>query len=205
MPFEILATVPLACEPRVIRLAKRFDESRRSHTMSALPARYLPDRPFPAYAFVPGKTPRHAREKGEERRELSLAAALPPERWREDEDFLFGVDLYNAGFFWEAHEAWERTWRASRDERQRRLLQALIQLAAACLKLGMDEPAGAARLARVASDKLRALGEPELMGLVPAALARSLDACFAARPANPSGRPPLVLRTSAQSQGGSLA
>ncbi|MCK6448326.1 MAG: DUF309 domain-containing protein [Planctomycetes bacterium] len=201
--------------------------------MTGFGERFVPHREFPAHAFVPGRTARHqARTDGASR---ELGRALPPERWREDEDYLFGVDLYHAGFLWEAHEAWERPWLASNDERQRRLLQALIQLAAACLRLEMNEPSssaspqhsapaiesaaafdskpavgsartsGATQLARAASEKLRALGEPEFMGLAPAELASAVDRFFARAPVNASGRPPLVLRTSAQPPGGSLA
>lgn len=194
------------------------------------PPRYAPHRAFPPHAFVPGQTARHTRDERE-------VAARAPEDWREDEDYLFGVDLYHAGFLWEAHEAWERPWLASTDERQRRLLQALIQLAAACLKLEMNDPSssetradgerstsaaspdasreaatddsptrsGAAKLARAASAKLRALGDAEFMGLAPAALASAIDAFFARSPVNASGRPPLLLRTTAQPPGGSLA
>ena len=60
------------------------------------------------------------------------------------EDFVYGVDLWNGGFFWEAHEAWEVPWRvAGRDTEAGRLLQGLILLAAAALKheLGMHEAA----------------------------------------------------------------
>jgi predicted metal-dependent hydrolase len=49
------------------------------------------------------------------------------------EAFLRGAALFNAGQWWEAHEAWEGPWsRAEGDERA--LLQALILLAAALHK-----------------------------------------------------------------------
>lgn len=166
--------------------------------MTTPPTRFVPHRELPAHAFVPGRTARPPRRAHGAEREL--AAALPPERWREDEDYLFGVDLYHAGFYWEAHEAWERPWLASGDERQRLCLQALIQLAAACLKLEMDEPSGAAKLARTASDKLRALGPGEFMGLAPKELASAIDAFFAGSPANAAGRPALVLDADAASR-----
>ena len=50
--------------------------------------------------------------------------------------FLFGVDLFNTGFFWEAHEVWEPIWMAlAPNSRERIGCQALIQGANACLKL----------------------------------------------------------------------
>ncbi|MCC6408844.1 MAG: DUF309 domain-containing protein [Planctomycetes bacterium] len=166
--------------------------------MSTPPPRYAPKRPFPSHAFVPGRTPRHATDARDGCDGRELGNALAPERWREDGDYLFGVDLYNAGFLWEAHEAWEGPWRASTDPRQRLQLQGLIQLAAACLKLEMAEPSGADRLARAASEKLLSLGATEFMGLAPAEVAVALDSFFAGRPASASGRPLLSLRTTAQ-------
>ncbi|MGX9686506.1 DUF309 domain-containing protein [Deinococcus wulumuqiensis] len=44
-----------------------------------------------------------------------------------------GAELFNAGHWWEAHEAWEDVWRVSTGE-QRALVQALILLAAALHK-----------------------------------------------------------------------
>ncbi|WP_034387009.1 DUF309 domain-containing protein [Deinococcus sp. YIM 77859] len=51
----------------------------------------------------------------------------------QDEVWRAGAALFNAGQWWEAHEAWEGPWqRASGDERH--FLQALILLAAALHK-----------------------------------------------------------------------
>ena len=48
-------------------------------------------------------------------------------------DLHTGARLFNAGHYWEAHEAWEEPWsRASGDERA--YIQALILLAAALHK-----------------------------------------------------------------------
>lgn len=62
--------------------------------------------------------------------------------------FLFGVDLYNAGFFWEAHEVWEPVWMSlPPNSRERIACQALIQAANGCLKLGIGRSAAFAKLA----------------------------------------------------------
>jgi hypothetical protein len=58
-----------------------------------------------------------------------------------------GERLFDEGAWWEAHEAWERRWRAASDPAERRTLQGLIQIAAALHKLlVLGEPASAARL-----------------------------------------------------------
>src|ERR1035437_2234874 len=36
-----------------------------------------------------------------------------PEEWRTLDDWLYGVDLFNRFYFWEAHEAWEGLWAAA--------------------------------------------------------------------------------------------
>jgi uncharacterized protein len=153
--------------------------------------RYAPAREFPRSAFVPGRTARPEREKS------VVRASIDAERWREDDDYLFGVDLYNSGFLWEAHEAWERPWRASADELQRLYLQGLIQCAAACLRLAMEESRGAPRLARAAGEKLERVARraPDgYMGLDVATFARDFAAFFAREPTTPARRPVIVLR-----------
>ena len=117
------------------------------------------NRPLPPYAFVPGKNPHPTRDpRGHSYGRDEPAVHLPPERWHEDGDYLYGIDLYEARYFWEAHEAWEGIWKASPDADQRDFLQGLIQLAASRLKdrLGGERgrrtllAAARSRLARVA-------------------------------------------------------
>lgn len=50
--------------------------------------------------------------------------------------FRFGIDLFNTGFFWEAHEVWEPVWMAlPPNSAERTACRSLIQGANACLKL----------------------------------------------------------------------
>jgi len=72
---------------------------------------------------------------------------LTPEGWASNEDFLFGVDLFNAGYFWEAHTFWERLWALEETAPEiRHILHAIIQTAAACLKVRQGQTAGARKL-----------------------------------------------------------
>jgi hypothetical protein len=62
--------------------------------------------------------------------------------------FAYGVDLFNRGYFWEAHEVWEAVWLAALPNSARRQgMRALIQMANAGLKREMGRPAAFARLA----------------------------------------------------------
>lgn len=60
-----------------------------------------------------------------------------------------GARLFDAGAFFEAHEVWEERWRIETDAGRRRLLQGLIQIAAALLKLGAARDGGAASASRL--------------------------------------------------------
>jgi predicted metal-dependent hydrolase len=44
-----------------------------------------------------------------------------------------GVELFNRGLFWEAHEAWEEAWTPDRHGPDRGFYKGLIQVAAGCL------------------------------------------------------------------------
>jgi hypothetical protein len=99
--------------------------------MTARPAPRYSSRPLPSAAFVPGLS---------RRTERPVAAPARPTTVDLDalaahDDFRHGVDLFNHGFPWEAHEAWEPLWFAAPRERpERALLQGLIHAAAAAVK-----------------------------------------------------------------------
>ncbi len=73
----------------------------------------------------------------------------------EDDDFLYGIDLFNAAYWWEAHVYFERLWAASASDDDREFLQGLIQLAAALVKQREGSAAGEAKLTTSALEKLR--------------------------------------------------
>jgi predicted metal-dependent hydrolase len=62
-----------------------------------------------------------------------------------DARFLVGVDLFNRGEFFEAHEVWEDLWHECAGP-DRRFYQALIQAAVAALHWSRGNAAGAKRL-----------------------------------------------------------
>ncbi len=114
-------------------------------------------RPFPAYRFVPGRTPHPTRDPEGHSYGVQEAVvpAFEPDAWASCAGFLYGVDLFNRGYWWEAHEAWEALWKAAGRRTEAGLfLQGLIQVSVSQLKLlqGFDE--AAQRLARDGLDKL---------------------------------------------------
>jgi predicted metal-dependent hydrolase len=85
-----------------------------------------------------------------------------------------GLDAYDRGEFFEAHEILEPAWMGAADVAERELLQGLIKLAAAYVHHGRRNPAGVLKnlrgsLARLeAGQEAAARLEVDLGGLLPA-------------------------------------
>lgn len=76
-----------------------------------------------------------------------------PVRWRECHEYLRGLDLFNYGYYWEAHEAWEAVWHAAgRRGLLGDFLKGLIKLAAAGVKVREGRTLGVVRHARRAEE-----------------------------------------------------
>ncbi|MDX2170371.1 MAG: DUF309 domain-containing protein [Deltaproteobacteria bacterium] len=133
--------------------------------------RYCPERPFPAYRYVPGLHPHPRRDPAGHSYDpapRAAHAAWDPNLWRSLVEWLAGVDRFNAFYFWEAHESWEGLWASQpRASLAARTLQGLIQIAAALLKIHLGTPHGAASLSHTGLQKLdaAALAIPTLLGL----------------------------------------
>jgi hypothetical protein len=155
---------------------------------AGVPNRYS-DRPLPPYRYVPGLHPHPvAHPEGHSHDPTGAhpqaGPLLPADRWRESNDYLFGVDLYNRGYWWEAHEAWEGLWQQTdKSGQQGRFLQGLIQTSAAHLKRHVHQPDGVQRLLERAREHLAAaragLGADGLyMGVDIADFTQRTDAYF---------------------------
>ena len=105
------------------------------------------NRDFPAYRFVPGLFPHPTRDPkghsyGIEERPLE---SFGPKSWAACAQYVYGVDLFNHGYWWEAHEAWEAVWKAAGRRSETGLfIQGLIQISVAMLKShqGLERAAG---------------------------------------------------------------
>src|SRR5579864_4391274 len=92
---------------------------RMLETAPSRPDRLLPSAELPAYTYVPGTTtphpirdPRGHSHNRKGRPSLPLSA----ENWADNRTYLLALDYFNNGFYWEAHEEWERLWRISGPE-----------------------------------------------------------------------------------------
>ena len=168
--------------------------------MSQTPQRYLPERPFPAYAFLPGRDPHPTRDpRGHSYSEPESTPSIwrPAEEWRENHEYLFGCDLYNQGFLWEAHEAWEDIWHPSKhDATQAEFLQGLIQCSAASLKIPMEQPGGLLKLTENGTARLEEVLRSEgasYMGLDLSDFIQSFREFASSSPASIEERPRIEL------------
>ena len=80
-------------------------------------------------------------------------------------EYLAGIDLYNAGEFHAAHDAWEERWMGEVDPREKLFLQALIQSAVAFHHLEIGRPGAARRMYQMAKEKFVRLGTDRFMSL----------------------------------------
>ena len=105
-------------------------------------------RPLPPYTHIPGVTPHPISDPaGHSYAEPKLLAGLlereqtelAPLTWVNlplHPEFEWAARLFNAGYYWEAHEAWESLWHmAGRVGPLADFLKGLIKLAAAGVKL----------------------------------------------------------------------
>lgn len=135
---------------------------------------YGADRTLPASRFIPGLTP--------PRQSHQPAIAHGPwtaQQWPTLQPYLRGVDLFNRWYFWEAHEEWERLWRAHQPPSEpARYIQGLIAAAAALLKLRMGQVQAARTLSMAACHRLAAF-RGRWMGLKVSRFCADLARCLA--------------------------
>ncbi|TPJ38283.1 DUF309 domain-containing protein [Mesorhizobium sp. B2-6-5] len=139
--------------------------------------RLLPEKNFPTYAYLPGKNPHPVRNPLGHSYQSEPAIVAVGDALNSNV-FRWGVDLFNHGYYWEAHEAWEPLWHAAKQNTERRqLFKGLILLAASGVKIREGKRIAAARHASRAAALFRHLvGLPsrffeDALGMTPAALA----------------------------------
>lgn len=120
--------------------------------------------PFPTYRHRAGRTPHPNKDpKGHSYGKIEVdSGKTTPEEWRETKPYLYGMDLFNHEFYWEAHEAWEFLWKPlDPDSAHALFLQGLIQAAAASLKYIENNRKGLTKLSSGCVEKLQAVRDVE--------------------------------------------
>ncbi|MEL6791921.1 MAG: DUF309 domain-containing protein [Pseudomonadota bacterium] len=123
--------------------------------------------PLPGRKYVPGATARHPEGAFDAIRDRALPATESAKA-AENPAWVYGLRLFDAGFWWEAHEVLEPVWMNARpNSPERAMTQAVIQLANGALKREMGAENAWVRLRaialRLAEDAVR--GEAAPMGL----------------------------------------
>jgi hypothetical protein len=111
---------------------------------TAIP-RLAPERELPPYSYVPGRFPHpYSDPRGHSHGVTPERPDRPdPERWATCRPYLYGLDLFNHGYYWEAHEVWEFIWHAcGRKGTTASFLKGLIKLAASGVKVREGKPRG---------------------------------------------------------------
>ncbi len=115
------------------------------------------NRDFPPYTFIPGQSPHPTRDPDghsygqphDEQIEFSV------EQWQQCDAYLYGIDLFNHDYWWEAHEALEGVWiAAGRTTTTGYFIQGLIQIAVARLKQHQTYTDVARQMAAEGLDKM---------------------------------------------------
>ena len=149
-------------------------------------ARLAPTIPFPAVAYVPHRHPHPSKH------ESAVLDAVP------DVTHRYALDLFNHGYYWEAHESWEKLWRHhGPNSLEGRAFHGLIALAAAGVKAREGNSRGTGHHARRAAAIFRGLGDerPIVLGLSITVLVVFAEAIAADPPSRPAANeaPPEVV------------
>src|SRR5256714_15564161 len=80
-------------------------------------------------------------------------------------EYIAGIDLYNAGEYHAAHDAWEERWMGPVAADEKLFLQAMIQSAVAFHHLQIGRPGAARRMYLMAKEKFARLNQQIFMSL----------------------------------------
>jgi uncharacterized protein len=131
--------------------------------------RYCSERELPPYSYVPGLTAHPTSDpRGHSFGHVEPSPSpLDESLYLCNATYLYAIDLFNHGFYWEAHEAWEALWHAAgRRGVTADFLKGLIKLAAAGVKAREGRAAGVRQHAERAAELLRSCsGVERLFGL----------------------------------------
>ncbi len=143
------------------------------------------DRPLPDYRHLPFQNAHPFLDEGGHSfgEKLVPPDSFTPENWQQCSDYLYCIDLFNYGFWWEAHERLKHLCiAAGRESETGQFIQGLIQISAALLKHFMQEEQGAETLAALGLKNLQKTAGVYL-GIEVTALVVQVQECLKSREA----------------------
>jgi len=114
--------------------------------------------PFPERKYLPGESIHPSKHpEGSHIPEVpSDMTTFDIDTWRHSQPYLYAIDLFNFGYWWEAHEVLEDLWvQTGKTTVIAKFIQGIIQISAALLKDSQSVPIGASRLVARGLPKLR--------------------------------------------------
>ena len=112
---------------------------------------------LPVYRHLPFRNAHPFLDKGGHSygEKLTPPENFNPEHWQECEEYLYCIDLFNNGYWWEAHERLKFISMAAGQETETgQFVRGIIQISAALLKHFMGEEDGAQTLAKMGLETL---------------------------------------------------
>lgn len=115
--------------------------------------REIDDHPLPETAHIPGVNNRQSQMNLLEQVASRALRPTSDPTWRQNPAWLYGLRLLRNGYYWEAHEVLEAVWmNAAPNSRERHLVQGVIHLANAALKVRMERIDASLRLCDLAEE-----------------------------------------------------
>jgi len=140
------------------------------------------NKPMPEYRHLPFKTPHPYMDEGGHSygQDLPKVESFDEQNWQRCDTYLFAIDLFNQGYWWEAHELLKQVcYCVGRDSQIGSFLEAVIQIAAGELKHFMQEEQGAQALIERGLSGLQA-PQPIFLGIDVAAFRTAIENSMAA-------------------------
>lgn len=140
------------------------------------------NRPLPEYRHIPFKTPHPYMDEGGHsyQEKLPVITDFNEQNWQDCDPYLYAIDLFNQGYWWEAHELLKQVcYAVGRDSEIGSFLEAVIQIAAGELKHYMREQRGAQVLLERGLNGLSAT-QPVFLGIDIAVFKATVEECFIA-------------------------
>lgn len=95
---------------------------------------------FPPYKFLPGKEQHPEKAGGYLHGVEKKVSPVEEETFNQNQFYLYSIDLFNHGYYWESHVWWEALWNeVGRTGPIGDTLKGLIKLAAAMVKFEMNQ------------------------------------------------------------------
>ena len=140
------------------------------------------NRKFPPYRYRPGESPHPIRDPGGHCFGRHSGAPVTFTDWRTCEEYLYGIDLFNHGYWWEAHEALELVWvAAGKKSEAGQFIQGLILIAAAHLKRYQGLTEVSSRMAQKGLRKMSGVSSGIRFGIEIHSLRSDVLKCFSGK------------------------